>query len=115
MLTKTPTIFTKILTFPFFFVLQDFFQPSSLTKFSYPHIRNKNLFSQQNSFNIYYKGVIYMQSCDLVITISALACNIAKDKTIEEIALLASIFTQLGDTLDTIAAQKAMCTPSDSN
>lgn len=56
-----------------------------------------------------------MQSCDLVITISALACNIAKDKTIEEIALLASIFTQLGDTLDTIAAQKAMCTPSDSN
>lgn len=54
-----------------------------------------------------------MQSCDLVIAISALACCIAEGKTEEEIALLSSIFSQLGDTLDTISAQQALCTPGD--
>lgn len=56
-----------------------------------------------------------MQSCNLVMTISALACSIAKDRTIDEIALLASIFSQLGETLDTLAIQAEICTPSDSD
>lgn len=53
-----------------------------------------------------------MQSCDLVISVSALACCIAKDKSPDEIALLSSVFTQLGDTLVTIAAQQALCNNS---
>lgn len=46
-----------------------------------------------------------MQSCNLVLAISAIACEIAKNKTAEEISLLGSIFTQLGDTLNTIVVQ----------
>lgn len=42
-------------------------------------------------------------------TISALACCIAQDKTPEELALISSIFMQLGDTLATIAARDALC------
>lgn len=36
-----------------------------------------------------------MQNCEFVTLISALACSIAKDKTSQEISILASIFTQL--------------------
>ena len=45
-----------------------------------------------------------MNSCEFVTVISILACNIAKDKTPNEINLLATFFTQLGDTLSTISA-----------
>ena len=47
-----------------------------------------------------------MNGCELVTLISTLACAIAKDKTIDEISLLATIFTQLGDSLATIAITK---------
>lgn len=47
--------------------------------------------------------VIFMGSCELVTLISSLACIISKDKTIEELNFLAVLFTQLGDTLATIA------------
>lgn len=50
-----------------------------------------------------------MQSCELAAAVTALACSLAKDKSAEEIALLSSIFMQLGDTLTTIAAQQALC------
>lgn len=50
-----------------------------------------------------------MQSCELLMTISALACCIARDRSEDEIALLASIFSQLGDSLDTIAAHETFC------
>ncbi len=56
-----------------------------------------------------------MQSCNLVLTISALACEITKNKTADEISLLATIFTQLGDTLATIAAQEAICSSDERN
>lgn len=36
-----------------------------------------------------------MQNCDFVTLISILACNIAKDKTAEEVGVLAAVFTQL--------------------
>lgn len=39
-----------------------------------------------------------MQSCELIMTISALACNLAEGKTADEIELLSAIFSQLGDT-----------------
>lgn len=41
--------------------------------------------------------------CEFVSFISFLACLIAKDKTEEELVLLSAVFTQIGDTLATIA------------
>lgn len=55
-----------------------------------------------------------MQSCEFATTISALACNISKGKSPEELALISSIFMQLGDTLATIAAHQALCSSKDS-
>ena len=45
-----------------------------------------------------------MNSCAFVNFISLLACDIAKDKSQDEIAILATFFTQLGDTLATLSA-----------
>ena len=36
-----------------------------------------------------------MQNCEFVTLISVLACNIAKNKTPEELAILSAFFTQL--------------------
>lgn len=47
-----------------------------------------------------------MNGCELVTLISTLACIIAQDKTTDEITLLAVIFTQLGDSLATIATTR---------
>lgn len=47
--------------------------------------------------------------------ISALSCEIAKDKTADELSLLGAVFSQLGDSLATIAAQKALCSSSESD
>lgn len=44
-----------------------------------------------------------MESCQLVVLVSILSCYIAKDKNIEELNFLAVLFTQIGDTLATIA------------
>ena len=45
-----------------------------------------------------------MNSCAFVNFISLLACEIAKDKSQDEVAILAAFFTQLGDTLATLTA-----------
>ncbi len=45
-----------------------------------------------------------MNPCAFVNFISLLACEIAKDKSQDELAILSAFFTQLGDTLATIAA-----------
>ena len=47
-----------------------------------------------------------MKCCELVTLVSTLACVIAQDKTPDELALLASVFNQLGGSLATIAAWK---------
>ena len=47
-----------------------------------------------------------MECCELVTLVSTLACVIAQDKTPDELALIGSIFNQLGDSLATIAACK---------
>lgn len=52
-----------------------------------------------------------MQSCEFALSVSTLACCIAEGKSPEEIALISSIFMQLGDTLATIAAHQALCCP----
>ena len=45
-----------------------------------------------------------MNPCLFANFISVLACDIAKDKSQEELAILATFFTQLGDTLATLSA-----------
>lgn len=49
-----------------------------------------------------------MQSCELLMSISALACCIAKNCSDEEISLLSSVFSQLGESLSTIETQNAL-------
>ena len=44
-----------------------------------------------------------MNGCELANFITWLACAISKDKTPDELNLLSAIFSQLGDTLDTLA------------
>ena len=50
-----------------------------------------------------------MNSLELTSAITAVANAIACKLTTSEIALVASIFVQLGDTLATIAASHALC------
>ena len=50
-----------------------------------------------------------MNSLELTATITAIANAISCRLTIDELALLAGILVQLGDTLATIAAQKNLC------
>lgn len=45
-----------------------------------------------------------MNPCAFVNFISLLACEIGKDKSQDEIAILSAFFTQLGDTLATLTA-----------
>jgi len=51
-----------------------------------------------------------MNSCTFVTFISTLACSIAKNRSNDEIELLGAVFSQLGDTLATIATHKEFCT-----
>lgn len=44
-----------------------------------------------------------MPNCEFVTFISVLACSLAKDKSPEELAFMSAFFTQLGDTLATLA------------
>lgn len=47
-----------------------------------------------------------MNPCAFVNFISLLACDIAKDKSQDELAILSAFFTQLGDTLATLTVFK---------
>ena len=50
-----------------------------------------------------------MNSIQLTSAVTALANAISCNLTPNEIAFTASLFVQLGDTLATLAAQKALC------
>ena len=50
-----------------------------------------------------------MRSLELTAAITAVANAIACGKNESELALLAGIFVQIGDTLATIAAERALC------
>lgn len=58
-----------------------------------------------------------MNPCELTVAVTALANSLACGRTADEITLLGTIFTQLGDTLVTIGTQKSICenvqSPSD--
>ena len=47
-----------------------------------------------------------MNSCELVTLVSFLSCLISNSDDNEELAVLAAVFTQLGDSLATILANK---------
>lgn len=53
-----------------------------------------------------------MDGCSLNLTVSALACAIAKGKTNDELTLLSVFFNQLGDALETIQAGNEICCKS---
>ena len=50
-----------------------------------------------------------MNSLELTSTVTALANAIACKRTVDEMALVAGVFVQLGDTLATIAARETLC------
>ena len=51
--------------------------------------------------------MLVLNSCEFVSLITSIACVIAKDKSSDELNLLSTVFTQLGDTLATITKKKA--------
>ena len=55
------------------------------------------------------KLVFCMKPLELTGAVTVLANAVAHNLTVDEIALIASILVQLGDTLATIAAQKNLC------
>jgi len=52
---------------------------------------------------------------ELVVFVSAVSIAIAKDKSNEELDVLSSVFSQIGDTLGTIAAQRGFIEASNKN
>ena len=50
-----------------------------------------------------------MNACELTTALTVLANSLACGRTAEEVTLLGTIFVQLGDTLQTIAAQRTLC------
>lgn len=50
-----------------------------------------------------------MSSCELTTAVTAIANGLACGRSADEVALLGTIFSQLGDTLQTIAAQRNLC------
>ena len=54
-----------------------------------------------------------MNHCELTASITAIANALSCKLSAEETALLGAIFVQLGDTLATIAAQRALCAASE--
>ena len=55
-----------------------------------------------------------MNACELTASITAIANALACNRTADEISLLGVAFTQLGDTLLTIATQRSICCKTDS-
>lgn len=54
-----------------------------------------------------------MNSCELTVSVTALANALACGLDQREVALLGAVLSQLGDTLSTIAAQRGLCEASE--
>ncbi|MBQ8598585.1 MAG: hypothetical protein IJ411_00500 [Oscillospiraceae bacterium] len=50
-----------------------------------------------------------MNPCELTASITAIANTLACQLTVDELNLLGAVLNQLGDTLQTIAAQRSLC------
>lgn len=59
--------------------------------------------------------MIFLNPCGTTFSITALANAIACKFDTDELGLLGAMFTQLGDTLETIAAQRAFCESREKN
>ena len=55
------------------------------------------------------------KSLELTSAVTALANAVARNLTVDEIALIASVFVQLGDTLATIASRENLCGDQNQN
>ena len=55
----------------------------------------------------------FLNSCEIVTFISAVACAISRNLTDDEMSLLGAVFSQLGDTLATIATHEQICKPDE--
>ena len=55
------------------------------------------------------KGLMKMNPCELTASITAVANAIACKLSDDELSLLSVVMVQLGDTLATIASQRAIC------
>lgn len=53
-----------------------------------------------------------MNPCALTAEVTAIANVLASGLSDEKLELIAAIFTQLGDTLATIAVQRSICSPT---
>ena len=56
-----------------------------------------------------------MNSCEWTVSVTALANVLANSLSDEKLELAAALFTQLGDTLATIAVQRTLCSRSKTN
>lgn len=56
-----------------------------------------------------------MNPCELTVSITALANALAGKLTVNELNILGAVFSQLGDTLTTIATQKSICDNANSS
>lgn len=54
-----------------------------------------------------------MSPCELTASITAVANAFACKLTNDELTLLGTVFTQLGDTITTIATQRTLCANTD--
>ena len=61
------------------------------------------------ALNKYILEVIIMTPCELTASITAIANALASKLSINELNLLGAVFSQLGDTLTTIATQRSIC------
>lgn len=54
-----------------------------------------------------------MNPCEITALVTAFSNILAQNLTENELNLVAAIFSQIGDTLNTIAAQKALCSSNE--
>ena len=72
------------------------------------HLRPREQYARRKPPHILYRGDLMCPN-DLAFSVTALAAAIAEGKSAEELALLASILMQLGDTLTTLSLQNEIC------
>ena len=56
-----------------------------------------------------------MSACELTVYITAIANTMAGNLSEDELGLWGAIFSQLGDTLETIAVQRSICNKNTSS
>lgn len=54
-----------------------------------------------------------MNSCEYVAQITAISCALARGKSDKDLALLASLFTQIGNNLSAMIVYKEVCDSKD--